>query len=185
MKLFTYMDHLNGTCKAHEIDQPWEPRWTSSDASLGLCDPDMVGQPKQSSGDQSPDNPEQSPDNLSDDERVKAACREHGVDIADIPAVTRLMFKLWPYSFSKTHGPLVRAEADRVEVEKAQRQSRDAALADLSATKIKGMKTGDIWLKVVLGVQRHVSSEQFLAILQEWGVTPSELNEMLEAGELS
>ena len=69
MKLFTYMDHLNGTCKAHEIDQPWEPRWTSSDASLGLCDPDMVGQPKDAPpGDQQSDEDLQMSDDMFEHE---------------------------------------------------------------------------------------------------------------------
>ena len=181
MKLFTYMDHLNGTCKSHEIDQPWEPRWSNSDLSLGLCSESEVGT-KKPAPEQSPDQqPEQS---LDDDARVKAACIEHNVDINDIPAVTRLMFKLWPYSFSKTHGALVRAEADRVEADKALRQARDATLAELTATKLRGMTTQGIWLKVVAGVQRHTSAEQFERILGEWGISPAELAEMIEAGEL-
>ena len=157
--------------------------WTEKDAINGWCKPEQVGHPvqNQSTSDSDP----ASDDNLDADERVKQACKEHGVDILDIPAVTRLMFRLWPYSFSKTHGALVRGEADRVDAEKAQRQSRDARLADLSATKLKAMNDGDIWLKVILAVQRHTGADQFIAILEECGITPADLQAMIEAGELT
>ncbi len=184
-KTFSAFDAYEQRCQEEEIGQAWEDRWGISDIKEGRCMPYQLGKPKQPGDQQQLPGENCSPDNLNDDERVKAACIEHGVDIMDIPAVTRLMFRLWPYSFSKTHGPLVRAEADRVEAEKALRQSRDASLADMTANRLKGMSTQDIWLKVILAVKRHTDEKQFVAILEEWGISPAELAEMIEAGELA
>lgn len=186
-KTFSAFDAYEQRCTEEEIGNVWEDRWGITDIRSGACLPHHLGKPKHGMPD-TPDEPDSdtaSDDSLDADERVKQACKEHGVDILDIPAVTRLMFRLWPYSFSKTHGALVRGEADRVDAEKAQRQSRDARLADLSATKLKAMNDGDIWLKVILAVQRHTGADQFIAILEEWGIAPADLQAMIEAGELT
>ena len=179
-KTFSAFDAYEQRCTEEEVGELWEDRYGITDVREGNCTPRQLGTPKQPGDGSRPAPPEDSQQPLDDDERVKRACEQHGIDIQDIPAVTRLMFRLWPYSFSKTHGPLVRAEADRVEVEKIQRQSRDARLADLTANRLKGMTTQDIWLKVILAVQRHTDEQQFAAIIEEWGIAPADLLDLIE-----
>jgi hypothetical protein len=124
MKLFTYMDHLHGTCKAHEIDTPWEPRWTSSDAALGLCDSTMVGTPKQS------DQPEQSDDQLPDLENASIFERELA------------SYKKDPDSYKRQNAPAVIVKL--LEVDRQHRlqaaqdaRERDKPVADMSNEEIE------------------------------------------------
>lgn len=57
MRLFTYMDYVNGACVATEIDTPWQARWSKTDLASGLCETPMVGQSKQPTGEQPEDRP--------------------------------------------------------------------------------------------------------------------------------
>lgn len=179
MKLFTYMDHLAGTCKAHEIDMPWESRWTPSDVSLGLCDAEMVGQPKQS-GDQ-----QQLPDQQSVPATVKEAAIARGIDQADPIKMGFLALEVLGADDFAKRSPSVYNALIAIQKERDAAAGRDGyQIATMAASRMRGMWNIDLWMQVLTAIQEEAGEEAFLRILHRLGADPETILEMAASGEL-
>lgn len=181
MKLFTYMDHLNGTCKAHEIDQPWEPRWTSSDVSLGLCDDEMVGTPKPLNADSEIAAAVDQMEAL-DDPTILRICRDRGIDPHDAEGKARIMLEIAPVEFARKMPTMYMDMVKQQRIEKATQSAEAATLAKLSATRLRGMDDQDILLAFVNGILAEAEDVRE-RILKRMDIDITGLKEMILEGE--
>lgn len=165
--LFTEEDRILRRCARSEVGEQWEDRFSVDDYANGLCSEAQVGRSKYA-----PDI--HAADPLSTDVEWTD----------DVYAAELAAYRRDPDNYRRSSGSSLNKLIELSERNKAQRQSAAARLADLTATKLRGMTAADTWLKVIVAVQQNVDADTFERILTAWGIRPAELLEMVENGEL-